>query len=88
MEVVEQPFGGGRCRLASPDIFGERGIDLAKHAGVLVEPFQMRAAAATRPPDRSQDNSKPAGVFLERLDPQQLDAAGRLRTCARDVSHW
>ena len=52
VEVVEQPLGGGRRRLAAPGILGQRGVDLAKHARVLVEPLQVRAAAAARPPDR------------------------------------
>ena len=75
MEVVEQPLGGGRRRLSAPGVVGERGVDLAQRAHVLVEPPQMRAAAAARPPRERQERREPPGVLLERLDPEQFDAA-------------
>ena len=48
VEVVEQPLGGGRRRLAAPGILGQRGVDLAQARGRA----RRAARRCARPPPR------------------------------------
>ena len=60
VEVVEQPFGGGRHRLL-PRVVGERRVDLAQRAHVLLELPQVGAAAAALP--RAQSRAAPPDAW-------------------------
>jgi hypothetical protein len=75
VKVVEEPFRGGRRRLAAPRVFGQRRVDQTECARVIVQPSQMGAAAAALPACDGEPCGQPTGMFFQRLDAQQLIAA-------------
>ena len=73
VEVVEQPFGGGRQGLAL--LFaGERGVHLSQGAHVGGEPTQVGAPVAAARRNREQ-RRQPPGVLFQQLDAEELDTA-------------
>ena len=72
MEVVEQPFGCRRDRLAAPHVSGKDAIGIAEHARVIGQATQQAGRAAARVPRQREFSRERAGPFLEALDAQQL----------------
>jgi hypothetical protein len=78
VKVVEEPFGGGRRRLAAARVVSERGIDRAQPLPVVLEPPQVGArTAARRPPGDGEECRQAARMLLQQLDAEQLDARRR-----------
>jgi hypothetical protein len=79
MKVVEEPFRGGRGRLAARFV-GERLVDAAQRPHVGPELAKMRPAApAASRLDREQ-GGQAAGVFLDQLDAEQFDPSTTRRS--------
>ena len=86
VEVIEQPLGGGRQRLAAPGILCQCGVDHTQDAGVVGELHEVSPAAAAPAPGERQQGGQASCVFLERLDAQQLNA-GSGRADGRRFTH-
>ena len=74
VEVVEQPFGGGRHRFL-PRVVRERRIDVAQRAHVVLELAQVGAAAAPASGRNREQRREPAGMLLQQLDAEQFLAS-------------
>jgi hypothetical protein len=74
VEVVEQPLGGGRHAF-SPGVLGECGVDLPQRMGVFLEAPQMSTADPATAARKRQERSQTPRVLLQRLNPQQFEAA-------------
>ena len=80
VEVVEQPLGGGRRRLAAFGVLGKRGIDAPQCLLVLAESLQVGAAAAALAQRDGEERGQPSRMLLEGFNSQELDIArGRPR---------
>ena len=79
VEIVEQPFGGWRHRLL-PRIFGERSVDLAQRAHVVLELAQVGAAVPAVFWRNGEQRRQTPGVLLQQLNTEQFL---RIPQCAR-----
>ena len=82
VEVVEQPFRGGRHGLPAV-VLRERRVDVAERPDVLFELPQVGAPAARASRGRDgEQRRQPPRVLIQQFDAEQLDVAAR-RTKSR-----
>ena len=86
VEVVEQPFGRGGRSLATANVVGQGHVHVAQRLHVPVEALQMRAITNASPGRHRQQCRETSGVFFERLDAQQFQAAVHRRMHAGDLT--
>ncbi len=74
VEVVEQPLGRGRHAFAM-GIVGERGVGVAKPAGVFGQTAKMRAPSPATAARQRQERGEMTRVLLEQFDSKQFKSA-------------
>ena len=72
VEVVEQPLGGGRDRLAMPHVAGEGAVRLTEHAGVVREAAQQSVGAAPGVSRERERRGEDPGALLQALDAEEF----------------
>ena len=72
VEVVEQPFRGGRDRLAAPHVGGENAVCVAKHARIVREAAQQPRRAAPRVSRQGELRGQRPRALLETLDAEEF----------------
>jgi len=72
MEIVEQPLGGGRDRLAPPHIAREHVVRVAEHARVFGQPAQEPRGTALRVARERETGRKGASAFFEAFDAEEF----------------
>jgi hypothetical protein len=78
MEVVEQPFGGGRDESSVPDVRRERPIRLAEDPRVVQEAREDIARVTPRARVDGQEAGERQRALFEPFDAQQFIAKGLL----------
>jgi hypothetical protein len=71
MEVVEEPLGGRRHRLAPAHVFGEHAIGRAQLTRIVDQPLKEPASTAAWCCGQGETSGQYAGARLEAVDPEK-----------------
>jgi len=76
VEVVEQPIGRGRDRLATPHVAGEDAIRVTEYARVIRQAAQEPGWATSRVSRQREFSGQRPGAFFEALDTKEFAVQG------------
>jgi hypothetical protein len=87
VEVVQQPLGRWRHRLAPVHVLGHHPVGLPKHAGVVLETPDQGPCTLTGAPGEREAGGEALRALLEPLQAQQLAAKRLLGSVAAARAH-